>query len=72
MAGERSGMTKVSERVLLSADQLQARLSALTGIPARLITRDMQMAVALIAAENDTDEHLRDYLDGYRRGDPQQ
>jgi hypothetical protein len=57
-------MTRVSDSVLQSADQLKARLQALTGRRTwRNLTRDMLFTVALLAAEDCTDEDLARYLE---------
>ena len=52
-------MTRVSDSVLHSADQLKARIQAIAGGRAwRGITRDVQFAVALRAASDCTDPQL--------------
>jgi hypothetical protein len=58
-------MTRVSDSVLQSADQLKARLQALTGGRTwRGLTRDVQFTIALLAAEDCTDEQLAAYAAG--------
>lgn len=58
-------MTRVSDSVLQSADQLKARLQALTGERTwRALTRDVQFTVALLAAEDCSDEQLLSYAAG--------
>lgn len=58
-------MTRVSSSVLQSADQLKARLQALTGERTwRALTRDVQFTIALLAAEDCTDEQLITYAAG--------
>lgn len=52
-------MTRVSDTVLQSADQLKARLQAITGQRTwRSLTRDVQFAVALRATAYLTDTQL--------------
>jgi hypothetical protein len=56
-------MTRVSDQVLHSADQLRGRLQSITGERTwRGLTRDVQFAVALRAAQDSTDVQLRVYL----------
>ena len=55
-------MTRVSNAVLASADQLKARLQELTGQSREEITRDVQFHVALRAAEHTPDDVLITYL----------
>jgi hypothetical protein len=58
-------MTRVSDSVLQSADQLKARLQAITGERTwRSLTRNSLFTVALLAAEDCTDEQLAAYLAG--------
>jgi len=53
---------RLSDPVLISMDQLAARLQALTGLRAAKLTRDVQFRVAVIAAENTPDDELLRYL----------
>lgn len=56
-------MTRVSDTVLHSADQLRGRLQSITGERTwRGLTRDVQFAVALRATRDCTDERLSAYL----------
>jgi hypothetical protein len=58
-------MTRVSDSVLQSADQLKARIQALTGGRTwRALTRSDQFTIALLAAEDCTDEQLAAYAAG--------
>jgi len=55
-------MVRVSNGTLAAADQLKARLQRLSGQGRGEITRDVQFAVALAAAEAAPDEVLITYL----------
>lgn len=56
-------MTRVSDSVLHSADQLKTRLQAITGERTwRRLTRDIQFGVALRATSYLTDDQLTDIM----------
>jgi hypothetical protein len=66
-------MTSISGPVRISADQLAARIQALTGRGRRgpgAVTRNAVFAVALAAAENLTDDQLLDIIDAQSEGTP--